>query len=750
MKPLLYSIFLLLTTALSAQDNLPNNEQYLVHIKKATGKIKIDGILNEPDWQTAATADNFKQNFPSDTSAAAMQTIAKTTFDDQFLYISAVCYQPNKYVVQSLRRDFPNSSSDIFFVTIDPFKDKLNGFYFAVTPYGVQKEASIFTGSGGVDNNIDWDNKWYSEATRYTDYFIVEIAIPFKTLRYKLNTTGINEWDINFCRYSHSFNERSSWAPIPKNFRMIELNYSGKMIWDDPPPSPGKNFSIIPFILTGRSKDFEANTQGNNDIEAGFDAKIGITPSLNLDLTVNPDFAQVEVDQQVTNLSRFELFFPERRQFFLENNDLFGSFGFSNINPFFSRRIGIGNNVNTGENVRVPIIAGARLSGRINKDWRIGFLNIQTNKSAAFGLPATNFSTAAVQRRIGQRNNLGFIFVNKDEMNNKSSLARFNRVAGIDYNLAGKKGSTFGKFFLHKSMTPEILKGQYAMGTYVQHNTPKLIYDIGFENIGINYTADVGFVPRNGYYRSEGSQVSVFFPKGKMGKTINNFRIGPDYDIFYGKKDKRVTDWDAGLFFRIYFQNGAEMQGAFLRWDYTYLFEPFDPTNKGCLELPAGSQYTYFSNRINFISNPRKNLFYSLSSRFGEYFNGRVGQYQSTWNYRLNTFGIISIVANYTRINLPAPYCDAEFLLLGAKAELSFSRRIFFNAFLQYNNQANNFNINARFQWRFKPVSDFFLVYTDNYFASDDPLTMVNGRPVTSFMPRNRAIVAKLTYWFNL
>jgi hypothetical protein len=747
MKPLLIATGLLIAVSLPAQNE--NSKRYQLHIKKAEDKIIIDGNLDEPAWQTALPAGNFKQNFPFDSSLAEKQTIAKVVFDDQFLYISGVCYQPPKFIVQSLRRDYPNASSDIFFVLIDPFGDKLNGFYFAVTPYGVQKEGLLYTSSGGADNNFDWDNKWYCQATRHHDRFIVEMAIPFKTLRYK-RSSSVNEWNINFCRYSHSFNERSSWAPIPRNFRMIDLNFSGKMIWDDAPPSPGKNFSVIPFALAGRSKDFISNTPGNNDGEVGFDAKIGITPSLNLDLTVNPDFAQVEVDQQVTNLSRFELFFPERRQFFLENNDLFGSFGFSNVNPFFSRRIGIGSNVNTGENVRVPIIAGARLSGRINKDWRVGLLNIQTGKSEKFGLPSTNFTVGAFQRRVGIRNNIGLILVNKDELNNKTSNTRYNRVIGIDYNMASQSGKTNGKFFLHRIYTPEALKGQYAMGAYVEYNATRFNYEIGFENIGLNYNAGVGFIPRNGYYRSEGQANFVFFPKGKLSRWVNNFLIGPDYDIFYGKKDKRVTDWDAGLFFRVVFQNAAELQGALLRWDYTYLFEPFDPTNKGCLELPAGTSYTYFSNRFSFRSNPRKNLFYAINARFGEYYNGRFAQFQSSWSFRMKTFGIISIDADYTRINLPAPYCDADLWLIGPKAELSFSRSVFFNAFLQYNKQANNFNINARLQWRFKPVSDFFLVYTDNYFAADDPLTTVNGWPVTAFMPKNRAIVAKLTYWFNL
>jgi len=750
MKPLLVILFSSLGFSLLAQNEFSNDGNYILHIKKATAKIIIDGKLDETDWQTATPYTDFKQNYPSDTSQAEMQTIARITFDDQFIYVSGVCYQPHKYTVQSLRRDYPNSSSDNFFVTLDPFRDKLNGFYFASTPYGVEKEALLFTGPGGVDNNIDWDNKWYCNATREEDKFIIEMAIPFKTLRYKLNTNGTNEWNINFGRTNYNYNEKSSWAPIPKNFRLNDLNFSGKLIWDDAPPSPGKNFSIIPFALVGRSKDFEAATPSNNDIEAGFDAKVGITPSLNLDLTVNPDFAQVEVDQQVTNLSRFELFFPERRQFFLENSDLFGTFGFPNVNPFFSRRIGLASNVNTGENVRVPIIAGARLSGRINKDWRIGFLNIQTGKSVKFDLPATNFTTAAVQRRVGLRNSLGFMFVNKNEFENKTPETKYNRMVGLDFNLATKNAQTDGQFFIHRSFSPMISNGEYAMGSLIEHNAPKLAYDISFENIGINYRADVGFVPRNGYYRSEGSQQFVFYPKNKSSDLINNWRIGPDYDIFYGKIDKRITDWDAGLFFRIVFQNTAEMQGALLRWDYTYLTEPFDPTNTGCVELPASSSYTYFSNRLGYKSNPRNDFFFALNTSFGEYFNGRFGQYNTIWSYRMNTFGIISIDASYTRINLPAPYSKANIWLIGPRAELSFSKSVFFNAFLQYNNQANNFNVNARFQWRFKPVSDFYLVYTDNYFAADDPLSSVGGKPVTAFMPKNRAIVAKFTYWFNL
>ncbi len=724
-----------------------NGQKYQLNIKRAIGEIKIDGILDEVAWKNMEKKTGFQQNFPYDTSQANMQTEVYTTFDETNLYVAAICYQPKKYVVQSLKRDFGNGSSDIFFILIDPFRDKLNGFYFAVSPYGVQKEALIFNGN---DLSVDWDNKWFSEATQHEDKYIVEIAIPFKTLRYKLDNENLNEWNINFCRNNLLINERSSWAPIGRNFRMLDINFNGTMKWEDAPSKPGSNTAIIPFITAGSNKNFITNTPVKQDFAVGFDAKIALNSSMNLDFTVNPDFAQVEVDRQITNLSRFEISFPERRQFFLENRDLFGSFGTDNINPFFSRRIGLGKNENNGQNVKVPIIAGARLSGRLNKNWRVGLLNMQTAKSAEFGLPSTNFTVAAVQRRIGVRNNLGFIFVNKDELNNQASATRFNRVAGLDFNLADKSGKLSGKTFLHKTFTPLSQKGQFAMGTEFRYNSLKFSMDHSLLNVGNNYKSDVGFVPRNGYIRQEGSMDFIYFPKGTIKNKINNYRIGPDYDMFYGKPEKRMTDWDAGINYRIGFQNSAELSGNLIRFDYTYLFNAFDPTNTGGAKLPAGSSYTYRSNRINFRSNQRKTFFFNLSTRFGEYFNGKIAQHQTSLSYRVQPLGVFSLDVNYTKINLPAPYNDAELWLIGPRAELSFSKSVFFNAFLQYNKQVNNFNLNARLQWRFKPVSDFFLVYTDNYFAFNDDKTFVNNRTVQGFQNKNRAIIAKFTYWFNL
>lgn len=467
-------------------------------------------------------------------------------------------------------------------------------------------------------------------------------------------------------------------------------------------------------------------------------------------MTVNPDFAQVEADQQITNLSRFEISFPERRQFFLENRDIFNGYGFDNVNPFFSRRIGLAKNEQTGLNVKVPIIAGARISGRINQDWRLGFLNIQTAKSNEFKTASTNFTVAAVQRRIGARSNIGFIMVNKDELNNKSSATRFNRVFGLDYNLGSKDGKWSGKYFLHKTVTPISYDDQFAMAASLEYNTAKFKLSQSIENIGINYKSDMGYVPRNGYNRFEGNFNFTIFPKATFSKKINSISIGPDYDIYYGKMNKKITDWDAGIQYKIVFQNSAEISGVLARMDYTYLFSNFDPTNTGGLELKTGSSYFYMSNRLHFRSNPRRHFYFSINTRFGKYFNGNIKQLQTSFSYRIQPTGIISLDVNYTRIHLPKPYNSTSLWLIGPKAELAFSRSVFLNAFFQYNNQINNFNTNIRFQWRFKPVSDFFIVYTDDYFATADDKTLVNSLPVKAFQVKNRAIVAKLTYWLNL
>ncbi len=732
----------------------PNELKYRIHIKKAQGKIVLDGLLNEPDWQKAEPTSPFGQQFPADTSEAVQQTQTRLTFDDQNIYLAYVVDGPRKYVVQSLKRDFPQGGgTDLIFVNFDTFKDKQNAFHFAVSPYGVQRDALI---SNGNTISNDWDNKWQVEVKNYDDKWIVEIAIPFKTIRYKV-TEGINEWNVNFFRNNLFLNERSCWAQIPRGFPGNNIAFSGTLVWDTPPPRPGANVALIPYLLGGVSQDYLNNKPVAVDKNIGIDAKIAVTPSLNLDLTINPDFAQVEVDQQVTNLTRFELFFPERRQFFLENADLFSSFGFARVNPFFSRRIGLVKNPQTGLNIKNTIYYGARLSGKLDNNWRIGLLNMQTGSDDNIGVKGSNYTVATIQRRLFTRSNISAIVVNQQV----SGANNYNRVVGLDYNLGSKNGFWAGKAFHHQMFTPKTVDGQFAQGLSLQYGTSKLGAELQLENIGGSYNPEVGFVPRNGYSRMSGNVQFNFFPKSSL---INSFFINPDWDMVWSRKDNqqinwkiaggtpnnRFLDWDAGLFGGISFQNGAVFSASLLRWDYTYLFGDFDPSGLGDTKkvLKAGTDYLYFSNRMSFQSNQRRRLWTVTQLRFGNYFNGRILSLNPVINYRYQPFALFSLSVNYNQIRLPQGFNDSDLWLISPRADITFSRAVFLTTFVQYNNQTNNMNVNARFQWRFKPVSDLFVVYTDNYFTQD--FSTADSRFFTPFQSKNRAIVLKLTYWLNV
>ena len=727
-----------------------NEQQYRLHIKKAKGKIVLDGVLDEADWQAAEPTTPFRQQFPYDTSLAVQQSQARVTFDDKYLYVSFTVQQPRHYTVLSLKRDFPQGGgTDLVIVNFDTFKDKQNAFHFAVSPYGVQREALI---SNGNEVSNDWDNKWYTEVKNYDDRWVVESAIPFKTLRYK-RSEGINEWNVNFFRNNLHLNERSAWAQIPRGFAGNNIAFSGTLIWDDAPPEPGVNISVIPYVSASTAKDYFNNKPSLNQTGVGLDAKVAVTPSLNLDLTVNPDFSQVEVDRQQTNLSRFELFFPERREFFLENNDLFGTFGRSNINPFFSRRIGIAYNANTQQNEGVRILAGARLSGKLTNNWRIGLLNMQTARRDEANIPAVNYSVAVVQRKVFTLSTVGLIVVNKQDFSKEGQPdhRNFHRVVGIDYNMNTKNGLWSNKIFYHRAFTPNNQAGQDAAAIDLTLQSPTWALESTNQYIGQNYSAAVGFVPRQNLLRNATFASYSFYPKNPaINKVLNSWGFGVDWDTYVRRTDGLLTDWDATpLIFFMRFQNNASFRLTPFRNDYTYLFSDFDPTNTGGQKLKTGTSYHYQSLRLTYQSNNNKPFYWSLQGRFGEYFNGKINALTVGSNYRIMPYALLSLDVNYNQIKLPAGYNSATLWLVSPRAEVTFSKSVFLTTFLQYNNQANNVNLNARFQWRFKPVSDLFVVYTDNYFAST-PDGLPQANTLGWLGSKSRALVFKLTYWLNV
>ncbi|EKB49520.1 hypothetical protein B879_01816 [Cecembia lonarensis LW9] len=290
------------------------NSDYRLHISKISDPISIDGVMDEETWLSAEVATDFFMITPMDTSYSQVRTDVRMAYDDKFLYLLVVNYHAveGPYMVESLRRDFNFGKNDNFLLFMDPFDDQLNGFSFGANAAGAQWDGIMFDG-GRVD--LSWDNKWISKVKNYEDRWVFEAAIPFKSIRYKY---GIKEWGINFSRLDLKTTEKSGWAPVPRQFPSASLAYTGILVWDNPPPAPGPNISLIPYGLAGMRQNIQEGQAPGYRYDYGMDAKIGLGSSMNLDLTVNPDFSQVEVDRQITNLDRFELFFLKEGSFFLK------------------------------------------------------------------------------------------------------------------------------------------------------------------------------------------------------------------------------------------------------------------------------------------------------------------------------------------------------------------------------------------------------------------------------------------------
>jgi len=495
------------------------NKDFVYHVKKAKSTIQIDGVIDEADWDAAQKADKFFKVLPIDSGYATQPSTMMMTYDDKALYVAQIFYDdmPGKRIMESYRRDFSFGSNDNLLIFFDTFLDQTNGFSFGVSASGAKWDGTM---SDGGRISLDWDCKWESKTKHYDDRWVTEMRIPFKSVRYPKDS---QVWNTNFSRLDLKSNEKSAWAPVPRQFPTASLAYTGVLKFEEPLPKSKPQFSIIPYLLGGAAKDFESGTDTDYRKDFGFDAKVGISSSMTLDLTYNPDFAQVEVDRQVTNIDRFELFFPEKRQFFLENSDLFSSYGYSSaVTPFFSRRIGLD----------APVLAGARLSGKIGNDWRVGFMNMTTEETS--DNLARNFTVASVQKKMFARSNIGFIGVNKEYFDVPSDTSMYNRVIGVDYNLASKDNAWDGKFFYHRSFQPGNPDKQYAQGTSLMYKTTHVSSGFFQTSVGENYRAEAGFVRRTGYNFLGGFAGYSFVPNKMVVSHGPKFNVdnyfNADYD----------------------------------------------------------------------------------------------------------------------------------------------------------------------------------------------------------------------------
>jgi hypothetical protein len=721
------------TLGLGAQKK---NDTLNYKIRKITSPIKIDGKLDEAAWNDMDVAKDFFQVLPMDTSKATLIVEARMGYDEKNIYFSFVNYNnvvDGKWIVESLKRDYLFNRNDNNLLFFDTFDDQTNGYGFGSNAYGALWDALLFDG-GSAD--LGWENKWQSETSHDDKKWIWEGAIPFKTLRYK---KGIEKWGVNFTRLDLKTTEKSSWGAVPRQFPTSSLAFTGNLLWDTPPPPQGMNVSLIPYVTARTSKDIISNKPSNNKFDFGGDAKIALSSALNLDLTFNPDFSQVEVDRQQVNLDRFELFFPERRQFFIENGDLFTNFGFQNIRPFFSRRIGL----------NAPISNGARLSGKLNRDWRIGALNVMTSKVDQ-NIPSQNFTTIALQRRVLSRSNIAVMMVNKQSFNidklaasEQGKFNAYNRNLGLEYNLASSNNLWKGKMMYLRSFGPKSMQNDYILSGNLVYASKHWNINSKIERVGENYTAEVGFVPRTNYSYANVMIGNLSFPS-KSKKILSH---GPSVggNFFFNLPMSQNLEQEIFMFYKVNFRSTASLS-AWTSYDYQKLQFNIDPTNFAGQFLAKGTEHTWNAWGVEFSSAPQKTLTGSFASRYGGYYaDGNRLRLTSEIGYRIQPYVLFGMGVNYNNIVfkdspiLPDQLKNKEynFWLLSPRIDVTLSNKLFFSGIAQYNDQINNTNLNFRFQWRYNPASDMYLVYTDNYFTD-------------MFRIKNRSIVFKFNYWWNV
>ncbi|NND31195.1 MAG: carbohydrate binding family 9 domain-containing protein, partial [Saprospiraceae bacterium] len=612
-------------------------------IKKFPGEIVLDGVLDEAGWKEADVADNWYQNFPVDSLPSPFQTEARMTYNDEFLYVSFVCFDDETPdVVNSLRRDFTYALNDNASFIFGPYNDRLNGYFFNVTAIGAQRDGTVSSGGNGENAfNIYWDNKWYSKVVRYKDKWVAELAIPFKSFKYK---TDVKEWNVTFDRLDKKRNIKSAWVRTPRQFYTGTFAYAGQLVWEDPIPVSKTNIAVIPYISGGKFEDREIDpVESTAELQTGFDAKIGITPSMNLDLTVNPDFSQIEVDQQVLNLSRFEFQFPERRQFFLENSDLFASAGFESARPFFSRRIGIVQDT-AGVVQKVPIAYGARLSGTINEKWRLGIMNMQTKEKLDLGLPAQNYTVATLQRMLFEQSSFSMTFVNKESLgvleadslkyfhpgifrrsDLKNQLMRntYNRVLDADLVLRSKDNRWYHNSFLAQSFSAENQPKRLAGSALFRYSDRSFLASLGLFFVNENFNPEVGFVPGQGIYPGQMGYYSQLaykiYPKSNV-----LLYSGPTFEIndIYLPGSGTLADREYTIGYTFNYKNSAEFSIEY-RHVFQRLTVDFNPIIKsGYRKFLQGDKYNWNTISATYQSDSRRRLNFLFNSTYGGFYNG--------------------------------------------------------------------------------------------------------------------------------
>ena len=688
------------------------------------GAPEIDGdVLGEAIWDDIVPATGFLQNTPDEGQPASERTEVRIIYTEDTVYFGIVCYvsDPSTIIVSDSRRDSSLNDTDSFQIIIDTYLDKQNGFLFGTNPAGVEYDGQVTNegqgggrfgggvvrrsgsqqqrGSGG-GFNVNWDGVWQVSAEISELGWTAEIAIPFRTLRYP--SGDVQTWGLNFQRNIRSRNEQSYWAPLPRQFRLHRLSLAGELQGIEVPPQ--RNLKLTPYVLgqaLRRTDDTKMTALG----DFGADLKYSVTPSMTLDLTYSTDFAQVEVDDQQVNLDRFNLFFPEKRPFFLENAGLFSVGQPGQLEVFFSRRVGIGEGGG-----QIPIFGGGRLSGKVGSNTNVGFLNIQTQSVNATGTPSNNFTVARVRQDFQNRSNIGAMFVNRGATGNLAGERDYNRSYAVDGRWGiGQTGTVSG--FAAQTDTPGLKGDTHAFNMAANYDSERYQLRGGFTEVGPNFNPEVGFYARRGYRRSDASVRTTFRPQNPLG-ILEWYPHASHYTIWNfvtGQQETQYTHLDNGIEWR----NGYQVSTG-VNLTKEGVLEPFEIFPG--VTVPVDT-YDHAEAIMRFNTNQGAPISFTFRATVGGFFGGERVQMGPEVSMRTGQTFNAQLSWSRNDIDLPGGAFVAN--LGTVRLNYSFTTRMFLQALVQYNDRADLWSSNIRFAILSDANTGLFIVYNDTQGLGD-------------------------------
>ncbi|MDA0206031.1 MAG: DUF5916 domain-containing protein [Acidobacteria bacterium] len=716
---------ILLPTVFAQEGDLPS-----VRAERTTEAPTLDGLVTEEFWSKIPAAGDFTQRNPDETQPSTERTEVRFAFDEDNLYIGIICFdsEPDQIVLTQNRRDGELNNTDSVQILLDTFGDRQLAVIFGTTPTGIEFDAQVSKagqsrggggpprsggggGGGGAQQggaasmNLNWDAVWTVQSQITQRGWESEMQIPFNTLRYKPGSDL--SWGLNIVRNIRRRNEDAYWSPISRAFTLSQLELAGSLNGIE--AETHRNLQLLPYVVGGVNRDFQAVDQTDHDLDAGLDVKYTLTPTLTLDATVNTDFAQVEVDDEQINLTRFSLFFPEKRPFFLENSGIFEFGSPREAELFFSRRIGL-----DAERNAVPIDVGIRLSGKIGK-YQVGLLDMQT-RQVDDRAPGNNYAVARVSRELANRSSIGVIAINREAT---SSITNFpdqednNRSFGVDANFGiGAFGNLFN--YYAKTKTPGLRGGDHAAASSFGYDDALNDISLGYLEVGRNFNPEVGFVRRVGLRKPSFGYRRRFFPNSGWIRSIEpHFSVNQWFTIESNDKESDFQHFH----FTGRLQDGGQFGAAFNR-SFERLDQSFE-VNPGT--FIASGRYRFSEAALDYSTDPSKVLFFQFDFAKGQFYDGDLLNYGVQAGFRPSAK--LSWIGTYAKnkIDLPSGSFDTD--LVGLRFNCSFTPKSYLQAFSQYNSVTRQIGHNIRFALLSTSSTGLFVVYNTAHatYEFNDP-----------------------------